>query len=101
MRDARLPGIDRPVERDELRKTLARLHEELRGGQRLDAEARELLETLARDIERLLHPGPREPEALEALAQRLGEAIERFEESHPALTAAVNRVADALARMGI
>ena len=31
----------------------------------------------------------------------LREAIERFEESHPELTAAVNRVADALARMGI
>lgn len=101
MRGARLPGIDLPVERKELRNTLARLHEELRAGQPLDADARELLETLASDIERLLHPGSREPEALEALARRLAEAIERFEESHPALTATVNRVADALARMGI
>lgn len=89
------------MERRELQKTLSRLREELRAGQSLDDEAREQLENLARDIEQVLHPESREPAALDALAQRLREAIERFEESHPALTAAVNRVADALARMGI
>ena len=89
------------MERKELQRTLASLHEELRRSQPLDDDARELLETLARDIERQLHPGAREPEVLDALGRRLGEAIERFEESHPALTAAVNRVADALARLGI
>ena len=86
----------------ELQETLARLHEELRNGQHLDDEARGMLERLAGDIEQALHPASADSvDALDALGQRLREAIERFEESHPALTAAVNRVADALARMGI
>ena len=89
------------MERDELQKTLARLRDELRNGPALDARGREQLEGLAHDIELRLHPDRTEPEALEALAKNLREAIERFEESHPELTAAVNRVADALARMGI
>lgn len=89
------------MERDELQKTLTRLRDELRNGPPLDARGRAQLEGLARDIEQRLHPDRTEPEALEALAKNLREAIERFEESHPELTAAVNRVADALARMGI
>jgi hypothetical protein len=89
------------VERDDLQSTLARLRDALRSGPPLDTSGREQLEGLARDIELRLHPDRTEPEALEALAKNLREAIERFEESHPELTAAVNRVADALARMGI
>jgi hypothetical protein len=89
------------VARRELEQTLARLREELRHGPPLDGRSREQLEQLARDIEQRLHPERTEPEVLEALAHRLREAIERFEESHPELTAAVNRVADALARIGI
>jgi hypothetical protein len=84
-----------------LQDLLGRLRAELRDGPSLDSGAREQLEGLARDIERRLHPDRTEPEALEALAKNLREAIERFEETHPALTAAVNRVADALSRMGI
>ena len=67
----------------------------------LDAEARAQLENLAGEIEQLLRPEAPEPDLLEDLAARLRVAIERFEESHPTLTAAVNHVADALARMGI
>jgi hypothetical protein len=89
------------VKQTELRETLSRLHDELHTGQPLDDEARGMLERLAGDIEQVLHPESREPDALEALGRRLREAIERFEESHPELTAAVNRVADALARLGI
>jgi len=85
----------------QLQEMLARLRAELRDGPPLDSGAREQLEGLARDIEQRLHPDRTEPEALEALATNLREAIERFEETHPALTAAVNRIADALARLGI
>lgn len=85
----------------ELRDTLARLHTELRAAKPLDAEARALLEHLARDIEQLLHGAPHEPAALEAMGRRMRAAIDHFEETHPALTAAVNRVADALAHLGI
>jgi hypothetical protein len=89
------------VKHKELRETLLRLHDELRSGEPLDEQERGMLERLAGDIEKTLHPGASEPDALEALGTRLREAIERFEQSHPALTAAVNRVADALARLGI
>ncbi|HXK22752.1 MAG TPA: DUF4404 family protein [Myxococcota bacterium] len=89
------------MEERQLQEMLARLRAELRDGPPLDSGAREQLEALARDIEHRLHPDRTEPEAFEALANNLREAIERFEETHPALTAAVNRVADALARMGI
>jgi predicted molibdopterin-dependent oxidoreductase YjgC len=92
-----LPG--ERVKQRELQETLARLHDELQNGQHLDDEARGMLERLASDIEQVLHPAP--PDSIDALGSRLREAIERFEETHPALTAAVNRVADALARMGI
>lgn len=89
------------MERRELRETLARLQNELRSAPPLDAEARAQLENLAGEIEQLLRPEAPEPDLLEDLAARLRVAIERFEESHPTLTAAVNHVADALARMGI
>ena len=84
-----------------LQDLLGQLRAELREGPPLDSGARQQLESLARDIERRLHPDRTEPEVLEALATNLREAIERFEETHPELTAAVNRVADALARLGI
>jgi hypothetical protein len=92
------------MQRDELQQTLARLRDELRSGPPLDPAARDQLDALAHEIERQLHPDrtDAEPlEALESLARNLREAVERFEVTHPALTAAVNRVADALARMGI
>jgi hypothetical protein len=92
------------MDRHELQATLSRLRDELRAGPPLDPTAREQLDALAHEIEQQLHPDRSEPEALEALesiAKNLRQAIERFEESHPALTAAVNHVADTLARMGI
>jgi chromosome segregation ATPase len=76
--------------RSELRETLARLDEEL---QRTNQ--------LAREIDELLHRESREPDGLEALGERLRDAVAQFEESHPALTTAVGRVADALASLGI
>ncbi|MBW2383712.1 MAG: DUF4404 family protein, partial [Deltaproteobacteria bacterium] len=36
-----------------------------------------------------------------SLSDQLSQALERFEESHPQLTAIVGRVADALADIGI
>ena len=92
------------MEQRELRETLARLQDELRRSRQLDPASRELLESLAGDIEALLHPDAEEPDAraaLASLADRLRGAIAHFEEAHPALTTAVGRVADALASLGI
>lgn len=87
--------------REELRETLARLDDELRRTHALDDRSRELLARIARDIEELLERESREPEGLEALGERLRDAVAQFEDSHPALTTAVGRVADALASLGI
>ena len=87
--------------RTELCDTLTRLDQELQRTHELDDASRRQLEHLAREIEELLHREEREPDGLEALGERLREAVSQFEQSHPALTTAVGRVADALASLGI
>ncbi|MBW2269999.1 MAG: DUF4404 family protein [Deltaproteobacteria bacterium] len=78
---------------------LEHLHRELSEAPSLDAEARALLAELAADIERLLAEDA--PESTGPLADRLSAATERFEETHPKLTAVIGRLADALANLGI
>jgi hypothetical protein len=90
------------MERNELRETLGRLHEELARGRPIDPEVRHLLVDVVRDIEATLEPSEEESEhTLDSLVARLREATQHFEESHPSLTSAVGQVADALSRMGI
>jgi Domain of unknown function (DUF4404) len=103
-----------------LRETLAELHEELRlleaqrargEGVELPADARDSLREAAREIERALGAlqergnggagEARGAEDADSLRRRLQEAIGRFEESHPTLTAVVGRVIDALSDLGI
>lgn len=103
-----------------LGETLAELQEELRvlearrargEGVDLPDEAREALRDAAREIERALGESrargnggaPAVPALADAdsLRRRLQEAIGRFEESHPTLTAVVGRVIDALSDLGI
>jgi hypothetical protein len=88
----------------QLRAELSHLHEELERASSVDAPSRELLETLSGDIERLLDTSARRDAAdssHESLSERLGEAVRHFEESHPALSVAVGRIATALSNMGI
>ena len=82
-----------------LREELERLHRELSETSTLDEEARALLGELAEEIERML--AEETSGAAAPLADRLRAATERFEETHPQLTAVVGRVADALANLGI
>jgi hypothetical protein len=87
---------------ENLRSRLAELHAELENVDALDADARAALEHVMRDIQELL---ARAEDAGEddapSLADRLREAGRHFEESHPALTATLGRVVDALAALGI
>jgi hypothetical protein len=78
---------------------LEHLHRELSETTSLDAEARALLSELASDIERLL--ADKASGGGQPLADRLRTAAQRFEQTHPKLTAVVGRVADALANLGI
>ena len=65
----------------------------------LDADSKTLLAELAGDIERLLEDESATGDA--PLAERLADATERFEASHPRLTAIVGRIANALSNLGI
>jgi hypothetical protein len=87
------------VEKERLKQDLQRLREELERNDALDPAARERLEAVTRDIETLL-AGKSDSEK-ETLVDRLRASADHFEESHPTLTAAVGRIADALAALGI
>lgn len=81
-----------------LREDLEKLRRELHEGPELDAETREVLAGLAHEIEEVIE---RSGGAEHTLGERLRVATEHFEESHPALTAVVGRLADMLSGVGI
>jgi len=82
----------------ELRSLLAELHERLRSAKTIDANARELLATVAEDIEVALGRGGRWPSKAET---KLKELAAKFEVEHPAIAEAVRDVLDGLGKAGI
>ena len=60
---------------------------------------RELLRAVTNEMDAVLERAG-EPRA-DSLVERLRESIDQFEGEHPALTEAIGRVMDALAKMGI
>jgi hypothetical protein len=90
----------------ELHQTLQGLHEELRRAEHLDPEDRALLETLLRDIRRLLEtPRPAPLSDRPAGTAQHGDALEgaavRLEAGHPGVAGAIRAVLDALGKAGI
>ena len=84
---------------ENLREMLERLRGELARADAVDERSRELLRAVDADIHGVLErAGERQPDSV---MERLRETVERFEDTHPALTEAVGRVLDALAKMGI
>ena len=79
-----------------LDQALKRLHAELQGSPRLDAESRGLLDTIAADVGRA-----RGTAGAAAHASRLEELAVRFEADHPQLAARLRGIADALGRVGL
>lgn len=87
-------------DQESLRELLRRVHERLSGAERMEAESRELLVTLTRDIERALGAArPRGP--LTASVERLEALAVQFEAGHPALAQALRQLIDALGKAGI
>lgn len=85
-----------------LRDRLEELQEALEEPGAVDEASRAQVGDLLRDIQAQLERSPEEREEHgPSLLERLAEVKEQFEESHPALTAAVNRVANALSNLGI
>ena len=85
------------MQSSDLRALLAQLHERLGSTRSLDAESRELLATVARDIEQALKNDDAasvEAEPVEALAVR-------FEADHPSLAGVLRQIMDTLGKAGI
>ena len=87
-------------EQQRLRQMLEQLHAELQQSHGLDDRSRERLASALSDIEDLLKRAET-GKPPESIVERLREAIGVFEQTHPTLTAAIGRVADTLANMGI
>jgi hypothetical protein len=82
---------------EDLRTLLAQLHERLGRTRSLDGESRELLATVARDIEQALEHDDTSrvaAEPVEALAVR-------FEADHPSLAGVLRQIMDTLGKAGI
>jgi hypothetical protein len=87
---------------EDLKTTLQSLHGELLRHPDLDPESRELLTRLAEDIDEVLHPAAPPPEpGHESLINRVTEARQNFEVTHPRLAAIIGRIADGLSQLGI
>jgi ElaB/YqjD/DUF883 family membrane-anchored ribosome-binding protein len=84
--------------RRDLSDTLDELRAQLAASASISPAERERLETLLRDVRDHVDHERHEPQSL---ADRLQEATEHFEESHPNLTMAIGAVAEALSRLGI
>ena len=83
-------------------RALKELHEQLRNAELPSDSDRDLVKHLQNDIEKLL-ANAAAASAMEhqSLIKDLQEAAQRFEVSHPQLTAVIGRVVDSLSAMGI
>lgn len=95
-----------PARTEKLRETLRDLHAELETQGSVDPELRALLESAVGDIQSALdglsaRTGARESTDSPSVGDQLAETARHFEASHPTLAAALGRVIDALAALGI
>jgi hypothetical protein len=86
--------------RENLRNTLARLHEELEGADPIDADLRGELERTLAELREVVDRTRPEDDA-QPLGERLEAVAMRFEQSHPVLAQAIGGVVRALGAMGI
>lgn len=88
------------MEKQRLQELLVQLHEELEQTETVDERTGEVLADLKKDISRLVHEDTVMEEEQEGLTERLGDAVDHFEEDHPKLSMVIQHVLDSLARMG-
>ena len=90
------------MEKQQLQESLAALHSALSNREQIDDDTKGLLSTLSNDIDRLLDDSTENsPEDVQPVTEQVDGLLLKFEAEHPDLTAALNRVASALANMGI
>jgi hypothetical protein len=93
-----------PIRNPELQKTLDGLRAELEAETSLDSKLRARLEHTVGEIQAALDratPGAEMETDGGSLTERLSESARHFEATHPDIAAAVGRVIDALAALGI
>jgi hypothetical protein len=83
---------------ESLRALVAGLRSELAHAHDLDADAQELLHSLAREVEAVLQSPPSGSRAVESpLRDRLADRVRELEVSHPKISRTVGNIVDTLA----
>ena len=86
---------------EEFRSQLEKLHNELHQTHALDMQQRELLQTLADEIQALLKRDEIQRHHYTSLSERLNDAVAELEASHPQITLLMRQTIDSLAYLGI
>jgi ElaB/YqjD/DUF883 family membrane-anchored ribosome-binding protein len=90
------------MDKQALRGQLEELHAELQQLDSIDANERELLQGLARDVQEILtREADRTEQHYSSLGERLREAVAQVEASNPRATLLMRQVIDQLSYMGI
>lgn len=88
------------MEDDELQQLLEQVHAEIQRTESLDEKGRELLQHLGADIRDLLARTD-DRQVHESLANRLKDAVDQYEITHPHLTMLLSRLLDSLSSAGL
>ena len=89
------------MKNEEFRSELEKLHNELHQTHALDMQQRELLQTLADEIQALLKRDEIQRHHYTSLSERLNDAVAELEASHPQITLLLRQTIDSLAYLGI
>jgi hypothetical protein len=89
------------MKNEELRSQLEKLHNELHQSPTIDLRQRELLRTVADEIQALLKRDDIQQHHYTSLSERLNDAVAKLEASHPQITLLMRQTIDSLAYLGI
>ena len=95
------------MNQESLRDLLSQLHERLSASASVDAEGRDMLRTVMKDIERALSSSPPTQSAAALSDESAGHASRleglavRFEAQHPAIAGLLRQIVDLLEKAGI
>ena len=90
------------MDNEPLKKALEQLHAEIEKTKTVDPDQSEMLQHLVKDVKALLaRSGKIDPEQTRPMANRLTQAIELFEITHPRLTAQMDKLLNILSSAGI
>ena len=87
---------------EKLRTSLENLHNKLINTKRIDEDSREMLRELMYDIRKILdNTGEERAKGTHGIMERLKEAAQKFEVTHPELAGAINIVLNSFSNIGV